>query len=104
MSSRFNSMRSKEEILEALRGELPNLRDTFDVKNIGLFGSYVRKEQTEKSDIDILVEFEKPIGFFKFIELEDHLSETLGVKVEIVTPDALKPSIKPDVIKEVVYA
>ncbi|MFQ5711256.1 MAG: nucleotidyltransferase family protein [Candidatus Geothermarchaeales archaeon] len=97
-------MRSKEEILEALRGELPNLRDTFDVKNIGLFGSYVRKEQTEKSDIDILVEFEKPIGFFKFIELEDHLSETLGVKVEIVTPDALKPSIKPDVIKEVVYA
>ncbi|MEA2003749.1 MAG: nucleotidyltransferase family protein [archaeon] len=70
---------------------------------MGLFGSYARSEQTEESDIDLLVEFAEPMGFVKFIELEDHLSEKLGAKVDLVTPDALKPIIKPYVMKEVVY-
>jgi predicted nucleotidyltransferase len=51
-----------------------------------------------------LVEFEAPVGFFKFIELEEHLSEKLGEKVDIVTPDALKPLIKPQVMGGAVYA
>lgn len=74
------------------------------MKTIGLLGSYARSEQTEESDIDLLIEFEKPVGFFKFIELEDHLSEKLGVKVDLVTPDALKPIIEPYVMEDVVYA
>ena len=51
-----------------------------------------------------LVEFEAPVGFFKFIELEEHLSEKLGAKVDLVTPDALKPLIKPQIMEEAVYA
>jgi predicted nucleotidyltransferase len=97
-------MKPKEEIIRTLKKELFHLREKFSVKTIGLFGSYARSEQTEESDIDLLVEFDKPVGFFKFIELEDHLSEKLGAKVDLVTPDALKPIIKPYVMEEVVYA
>ncbi|MEW6669953.1 MAG: nucleotidyltransferase domain-containing protein [Thermodesulfobacteriota bacterium] len=57
----------------------------------------------ERSDIDLLVRFEKPIGFFKFVELKDYLSERLGAKVSLVTEDALKPVIKPYVMETVVY-
>lgn len=52
----------------------------------------------------MLVEFEKPVGFFKFIELEDYLGGKLTAKVDLVTPDALKPLIKPHIMKEAVYA
>jgi predicted nucleotidyltransferase len=52
----------------------------------------------------MLVEFEAPVGFIKFIELENYLSEKLGAKVDLVTPDALKPLIKPDIMVEAVYA
>lgn len=97
-------MRRKEQILTLLKQQLPYLRSNFKVKSIGIFGSYAREEQTEKSDIDILVEFDAPVGFFKFIELEDYLSEKLGAKVDLVTPDALKPLIKPHIIQEAAYA
>jgi len=96
-------MRTKEEILKILKDELPYLREKFNVKSIGLFGSYARDEQRDRSDVDILVEFSKPIGFFKFMELEEYLSKKLGVKVDLVTPDALKPMIKPQVMREIVY-
>ncbi|SNQ62429.1 nucleotidyltransferase family protein [Candidatus Methanoperedens nitratireducens] len=97
-------MKSKDEILKVLKKELPSLKEKFNVKSIGIFGSYLRGEQTETSDIDMLVEFEAPVGFFKFIELEDYLSEKLGAKVDLVTPDALKPLIKPHIMQEAVYA
>ena len=97
-------MKRKENILKILKQELPFLKEKFKVKSIGLFGSYARGEQTKTSDIDMLVEFEVPVGFFKFIELEDYLSEKLGAKVDLVTPDALKPLIKPHIIEEAVYA
>ena len=97
-------MKRKDQILSLLKQQLPYLRRNFRVKSIGIFGSYAREEQTEKSDIDLLVEFEAPVGFFKFIELEDYLSEKLGAKVDPVTPDALKPLIKPQVMEEAVYA
>jgi uncharacterized protein len=96
-------MKSKNEILKALSKELPLLKQRFNVKTIGLFGSYARGEQRAGSDMDLLVDFEGPIGFFKFIELEDYLSENIGVKVELVTPDALKPIIKPYIMRDVVY-
>jgi hypothetical protein len=96
-------VKTKEEILKILEKELPYLKEKFNVKTIGIFGSYVRSEQKRESDIDVLVEFQKPVGFFEFIELEDYLSEKLGEKVDLVTPDALKPLIKPRILKEVVY-
>lgn len=97
-------MRTQEQVLKILKEELSYLKETFQIKRIGIFGSWVRGEQTEGSDIDVLVEFEKPVGFFTFIELEDHLSELLGVRVDLVTPDALKPLIKSYILEETVYA
>jgi uncharacterized protein len=55
------------------------------VKTIGFFGSALRGEQSSKSDIDVLVEFRNPIGFFKFLELEEFLSEQLGGKVDLMS-------------------
>jgi len=102
-TKQFYKMRTRKEILKILKDELPYLREKFNVKNIGLFGSYVRNEQKDESDVDILVEFSKPVGFFKFMELEEYLSKKLGVKVDLVTPDALKPMVKQQVMREVVY-
>ncbi len=97
-------MKCKEQILKFLKQQLPYLKENFKVKSIGLFGSYAREEETETSDIDMLVEFEAPVGFIKFIELENYLSDKHGAKVDLVTPDALKPVIKPQIIAEAVYA
>jgi len=97
-------MKTREEILEILKAELPYLREKFRVVRLGLFGSYARGEATPDSDIDILVELEPPMGFFGFIDLEDYLSERLGSKVDLVTPDALKPLIKPRILAGTVYA
>ncbi len=76
----------------------------FSVRRIGIFGSVARGEQTEASDIDILVEFSRPVGFFAFLELEEYLSLHLGAPVDLVTPDALKPAIQERVTAEVAYA
>ncbi len=97
-------MKTKDEILKILREQLPHLKETYGVKTIGLFGSYSRCEQNIESDVDLLIEFERPIGLFKFIALEDYLVEKLGLKVELGTEDALKPLVKSAVMKEVVYA
>jgi len=96
-------MKTRDEVLKILREELPFLRKKYGVKRVGLFGSYSRDEATEESDIDILVDFERPIGFFDFIDLEEYLKEKLGAEVELVTEDALKPLIKPRVTRETVY-
>lgn len=96
-------MKTNADILKILKTEMPTLNRTYHVSNCGIFGSYVREEAGDSSDIDILVRFEKPIGFFKFIELEDYLSEKLGIKVDLVTEDALKPLIKPHIMQSVIY-
>lgn len=97
-------MRSKEEILRILKSELPYLSERFRVRRIGLFGSYARGVQEPASDIDILVELEPPMGLFGFVALQNYLTEKLGTKVDLVTPDALKPLIKTHVLEGTVYA
>ena len=79
------------------------LKERFKVETIGLFGSYVRGEQKKTSDLDILVDFSETISLFKFVELEDVLTEKLGVKVDLVMRDALKPRIKDSILKEAAY-
>lgn len=79
------------------------LTKQFKVKEIGIFGSVVRGEDKETSDIDILVEFEEPIGFFKFLELEEYLSDLIGRKVDLVSKKALKPRIGKQILKEVAF-
>ncbi len=79
------------------------LKNTYHVKNIGIFGSVARADNTKFSDVDILVEFSKPTGFFKFIELEEYLSRVIGKKVDLVTKKALKPAIREEILREAAY-
>ncbi len=80
--------KSLEEIKRILREHKPILANRFHVKEINLFGSYVRGEKTSGSDIDILVEFEKPIGL-EIVDLKDYLEQILGVKVDVVSKKAV---------------
>ena len=91
------SLKKIETILRERREEL--VRD-YGVAEIGLFGSCVRGEADEGSDIDILVEFNRPVGFFKFLEMEERLSEWLGARVDLVTKAALKPRIGRRILSE----
>ena len=91
------------QIKEKLKKQKDFLKDTYQVDDLGVFGSVARGDNNEISDIDVLVKFVKPVGMFKFIELEDYLSKLLGKKVDLVTQRALKPAIKNEVLQEVVY-
>ena len=97
-------MRTKEEILKMLKTELPNLRNEYGVDTLALFGSYARDEQNEDSDLDMLVEFLEPVDFFEFMRLEFHLTDLLNIKVDLVTPDALRPIMRDDILESAVYA
>jgi len=95
--------KTRSEIERALREALPLLTARYHVRNIGLFGSYVRGEQHETSDVDILVEFSAPIGW-EVVDVKDYLERLLGLKVDLVTVPALKPQYRERVLREVVYA
>ncbi|WP_324735241.1 nucleotidyltransferase family protein [Thermococcus sp. SY098] len=96
-------MKTLEEIERILREHKEELKRKFKVKEIGIFGSYVRREAEETSDVDILVDFYETPSLFEFIELEIYLSDLLGVKVDLVMKKALKPRIKEYILREVVY-
>ena len=96
-------MKSLEEIKRISAEHKEELREKFKVKELGVFGSYVRGEQKRESDIDILVSFEKPIGLFEFMDLEEYLKSLLGTKVDLVSKKALKPYIGKYILEEVVY-
>jgi len=95
-------MKNLEEIKSILKKHKKELKEKYFVKNIALFGSYVKGKQTANSDIDILVEFEKPITLIQFIKLENYLSQLLGLKVDLVVKKSLKPYIKKQVLKEAI--
>lgn len=91
-----------QEIQATLQQHRPRLAQQYHIKTLGLFGSYVRGDQTPDSDIDVLVDFEKPIGF-DFINLQIDLEKVLGKKVDLVTPTALKPRLRSKILQEVIY-
>ena len=95
-------MPSVQEIAGKMREVLPVLQRRYKVSRLEIFGSYVRGEQKEASDIDVLVDFSETIDLFTFMELEGFLSEKVGVKVDLVMRDALKPRIKDAVLREAV--
>jgi len=94
---------SRKDILASLKKLKREVAKEFSVKTMGVFGSVARDEQTGQSDVDLLVEFSKPVGFVTFMRLENFLSERLGKQVDLVTPDSLKPVIRQDVLSEVIY-
>jgi len=96
-------MKTFEEIKNVLAEHKEELRQKFKVKEIGIFGSFVRGEQKKRSDIDILVEFDEPVTLFDFMDLEEHLSKLVEMKVDLVSKGALKPRIGEYILKEVVY-
>jgi predicted nucleotidyltransferase len=96
-------MKTFEKLKDALAEHKQELRDRFKVEEIGIFGSYVRKEQKKKSDLDVLVSFSETIDLFTFVKLENYLSDILDVKVDLVMKDALKPRLKDRILNEAVY-
>ena len=96
-------MRKKiDQIIKKLKEIRPVIESKYFVKNLEVFGSYIHGEQKKSSDLDILVEFSKTIDLFKYIELENYLSEKLGVKVDLVMKDTLKPRIKDRILNEAI--
>lgn len=92
-----------EEIKEVLKKQKEFLNQEYGVKEMGVFGSYVRNQMGKESDVDILVDFSRSIGLLKFVNLENYLSEILDAKIDLVMKDVLKPRIGKNILEEVVY-
>jgi uncharacterized protein len=96
-------MTAYDEISRTLQNHLDELRRDYAVAEIGVFGSFVRGEQREGSDIDLLVDFSRPVGFVAFLQLENRLREILGREVDLVTRKALKTHIGRHILDEIRY-
>jgi predicted nucleotidyltransferase len=95
-------MKNLNTIKKILVKHKPEIVKRFHVKEIGVFGSYVRNEQKKRSDVDILVDFSQPIGL-DFVELCYYLEDILRLKVDLVTPRAIRKQMKPTILREVVF-
>jgi len=95
-------MKTLEELKAIIQSHKSILEEKYKVRRIAVFGSYARGDQTEESDIDIMVEFSEPIGLL-FIHLADYLEEILGTKVDLITPEAIKPNRREYVLQDLNY-
>jgi hypothetical protein len=95
-------MLTRADMETKLRKLKPELADRFNVSRIGYFGSFASNSQTEKSDLDLLVEFSKPIGW-EFFTLESFLEKSFGIPIDLVTPNALKERIKDSILMQVKF-
>ena len=93
----------KREIIDIIRSTKPEIKDRYGVERLGLFGSCVREQQRRKSDIDILVTFNRDIDLFDFLDLREYLEGRLQAKVDLVMESALKPAIGKRILAEVEY-
>lgn len=94
-------MKKFKDIEEKIKEQSSSLLQ-LKVKTLSIFGSVVKESATEKSDIDILVEFSEPVGFFEFLDVKYFLEDLLGTEVDLVTKDALHPRLKENILKEAV--
>ena len=93
----------KKEIIKIIKNSKPEMESLYGVHRLGLFGSYVREKQRKRSDIDILVSFNRDIDLFDFLDLREYLEDQLHVKVDLVMESALKPAIGKRILSEVEY-
>ncbi len=93
--------RDMTELRGILRRELPVLQERYGVESLGLFGSYARGEAGPESDLDVLVRFRRSPGMFRFVEMENYLSDLLRIRVDLVMANALKPNIGQRILAEV---
>ena len=96
-------MSSRENILDLLRRAKPDMERQYHVRSLALFGSYARNEQTEASDVDVLVEFSKPIGGFAFVDCAEALEARLGLRVDLVPADSVEPYFQKNIQEDIVY-
>jgi len=85
---------NREQVIRILSERRGELASKYGVKSLALFGSVARDEATSASDVDLLVEFDRPVGYFGLFALQDHLEALLGCKVDVGTPNSLKPRIR----------
>lgn len=95
-------MKTLNEIKSILEKHKDELKEKYGVKEIGVFGSYIRGEQKRRSDVDILVEFDEAPNMFEFIDLKEYLAHKLDTEVDLVMKSALKPTIGKYILEEVV--
>ena len=95
-------MKKHIKVKQVLQKILPVLKNKYKIRQIGLFGSYAVGEETAKSDLDILVEFSRPIGW-EFVDLKEYLEKRLNKDVDLVTKNALKPQLKRSILNQVIY-
>ncbi len=93
----------KQAIISIIKASKPELAERYGVKQLGLFGSFIRGQESPSSDIDILVSFSRDIDLFEFIDLRDYLEAKLRAKVDLVMATALKPAIGRRILEEVQY-
>ena len=93
----------RAEVLRILHENRGELAEKYGVKSLALFGSIARDEARPGSDADLLVEFDRPVGLFAFIGLQQFLETLLGCKVDLGTPRSLKPRLKDSVLQEAIY-
>lgn len=96
-------MRDIEELKQILNEHKESLKEEYMIKEIGVFGSYIKHKQQNTSDIDILVDFQNAVDLLTFVHLKNYLTDLLQVNVDLVMKKALKPGIGERVLKEVVY-
>ncbi len=96
-------MKTLEEVKKILKENFETLNKKYKVKVIGVFGSYVREEQKKESDIDIIVEFEEPISLLKLVSLENFISDFIGMNVDLIPQEDIRPELRESILKEVVY-
>jgi len=95
-------MKSIAKLKVQLNVLMPLLKEKYGVDTLELFGSYVRAEQTRKSDLDILVTFSKPYNLWELMDVKEFLTEKLHVKVDLVPKDSVKPLLKEQILQEAI--
>jgi predicted nucleotidyltransferase len=96
-------MKTIEEIQELLKREKASLSEKYNIAELGIFGSYIRGEQKETSDLDVLVEYKGKVSFFDVLHLEEELSELAGVKVDLVLKSGLRKFMGQQIMQEVKF-
>ena len=92
-----------DEVKNMIKEHKGNLEQDFRVKEIGIFGSYARGEQRDRSDVDVLVEFDEPVSLLGVVKLENYLSDLLHVKVDLVPKKDIRQELREGILKETIY-
>ena len=96
-------MKNLKQIREIIEQHRKELESKFKIKSIAIFGSYVRSDQKEKSDIDILVEFGTQVSLLHIVSLENYLSDILGIKADVVPKKNIREELKETILKEAIF-